>query len=99
MMPLGLFASPGFRIALPVGFAFVAGNYGNVFATSLFLRQYLGLSPLRRRRGRHRRPRLADRRVTGLLPGLRAGLAGAAALLLATALISLRVHGKAAAGA
>ncbi|GAA2646918.1 MFS transporter [Paractinoplanes durhamensis] len=47
MMPLGLFRSAGFRIALSVGFAFMVGNYGNVFVTSLFLQQYLGLSPLR----------------------------------------------------
>ena len=46
MMPLGLFRSPGLRIALPVGFAFMVGNYGNVFTTSLYLQQYLGLSPL-----------------------------------------------------
>jgi DHA2 family methylenomycin A resistance protein-like MFS transporter len=47
MMPLELFTSKGFRIALSVGFAFMVGNYGNVFTTSLFLQQYLGLSPLR----------------------------------------------------
>jgi DHA2 family methylenomycin A resistance protein-like MFS transporter len=46
MMPLELFRSTGFRIALSVGFAFMVGNYGNVFTTSLFLQQYLGLSPL-----------------------------------------------------
>jgi DHA2 family methylenomycin A resistance protein-like MFS transporter len=46
MMPLGLFRSKGFRIALAVGFAFMVGNYGNVFTTSLLLQQYLGLSPL-----------------------------------------------------
>jgi DHA2 family methylenomycin A resistance protein-like MFS transporter len=46
MMPLGLFRSKGFRIALSAGFAFMVGNYGNVFITSLFLQQYLGLSPL-----------------------------------------------------
>jgi DHA2 family methylenomycin A resistance protein-like MFS transporter len=46
MMPLGLFRSKGFRIALSVGFAFMVGNYGNVFTTSIFLQQYLGLSPL-----------------------------------------------------
>jgi DHA2 family methylenomycin A resistance protein-like MFS transporter len=46
MMPLTLFRSKGFRIALSVGFAFMVGNYGNVFTTSLFLQQYLGLSPL-----------------------------------------------------
>jgi MFS transporter, DHA2 family, methylenomycin A resistance protein len=47
MMPLELFGSKGFRIALSVGFAFMIGNYGNVFITSLFLQQHLGLSPLR----------------------------------------------------
>jgi DHA2 family methylenomycin A resistance protein-like MFS transporter len=47
MMPLGLFRARGFRIALPVGFAFMVGNYGNVFVSSLFLQQHLGLSPLR----------------------------------------------------
>ena len=47
MMPLELFRSKGFRIALSVGFAFMVGNYGNVFTTSLYLQQYLGLSPLR----------------------------------------------------
>lgn len=47
MMPLGLFHARGFRIALPVGFAFMVGNYGNVFISSLFLQQHLGLSPLR----------------------------------------------------
>ena len=46
MMPLGLFRSTGFRIALCVGFTFMVGNYGNVFVTSLFLQQYLDLSPL-----------------------------------------------------
>jgi DHA2 family methylenomycin A resistance protein-like MFS transporter len=46
MMPLELFRSKGFRIALSVGFAFMVGNYGNVFTTSLFLQQYLDLSPL-----------------------------------------------------
>ncbi|GAB2581025.1 MFS transporter [Microlunatus antarcticus] len=47
MMPLSLFHARGFRIALPVGFAFMVGNYGNVFVSSLFLQQHLGLSPLR----------------------------------------------------
>ena len=46
MMPLELFRSNGFRIALSAGFAFMVGNYGNVFITSLYLQQYLGLSPL-----------------------------------------------------
>ncbi|WP_375424678.1 MFS transporter [uncultured Friedmanniella sp.] len=46
MMPLELFRGHGFRIALPIGFAFMVGNYGNVFVVSLFLQQQLGLSPL-----------------------------------------------------
>ena len=46
MMPLGLFHAHGFRLALPVGFAFMVGNYGNVFVVSLYLQQHLGLSPL-----------------------------------------------------
>jgi DHA2 family methylenomycin A resistance protein-like MFS transporter len=46
MMPLELFTSRGFRLALPVGFAFMVGNYGNVFVVSLFLQQQLGLAPL-----------------------------------------------------
>jgi DHA2 family methylenomycin A resistance protein-like MFS transporter len=46
MMPLDLFHARGFRLALPVGFAFMVGNYGNVFVVSLFLHQGLGLSPL-----------------------------------------------------
>ena len=46
MMPLELFRSHGFRLALPVGFAFMVGNYGNVFVISLYLQQQLGLAPL-----------------------------------------------------
>jgi len=46
MMPLDLFHANGFRLALPVGFAFMVGNYGNVFVVSLYLQQELGLSPL-----------------------------------------------------
>jgi DHA2 family methylenomycin A resistance protein-like MFS transporter len=46
MMPLDLFQARGFRLALPVGFAFMAGNYGIVFVVSLFLQQELQLSPL-----------------------------------------------------
>ena len=46
MMPLPLFRSAGIRIALAVGFAFMAGNFGSVFFVSLFLQQHLGLSPL-----------------------------------------------------
>ena len=46
MVPLGLFRARGVRLALPVGFAFMVGNYGNVFVVSLFLQQELRLSPL-----------------------------------------------------
>lgn len=46
MMPLSLFQNRGFRLALPVGFAFMVGNYGNVFVVSLFLQQELQLPPL-----------------------------------------------------
>lgn len=46
MMPLDLFHAHGFRLALPVGFAFMVGNYGNVFVVSLYLQQHLGLTPL-----------------------------------------------------
>jgi DHA2 family methylenomycin A resistance protein-like MFS transporter len=46
MMPLDLFHAHGFRIALPVGFAFMVGNFGNVFVVALYLQQHLGLSPL-----------------------------------------------------
>jgi DHA2 family methylenomycin A resistance protein-like MFS transporter len=46
MMPLPLFRSTGIRIALSVGFAFMAGNFGSVFFVSLFLQQHLGLTPL-----------------------------------------------------
>ncbi len=46
MLPLELFHAAGFRLALPVGFAFMIGNYGNVFVISLFLQQHLGLTPL-----------------------------------------------------
>jgi DHA2 family methylenomycin A resistance protein-like MFS transporter len=46
MMPLSLFHARGFQLALPVGFAFMVGNYGNVFVVSLFLQQHLGLTPL-----------------------------------------------------
>lgn len=47
MMPLELFHAHGLRIALPVGFAFMVANYGNVFVVSLYLQQHLALSPLR----------------------------------------------------
>lgn len=46
MMPLPLFRPSGIRIALSVGFAFMAGNFGSVFFVSLFLQQHLGLGPL-----------------------------------------------------
>lgn len=46
MMPLDLFHAHGFRIALPVGFAFMVGHFGNVFVLTLHLQQHLGLSPL-----------------------------------------------------
>jgi DHA2 family methylenomycin A resistance protein-like MFS transporter len=46
MMPLVLFGSTGMRIALSVGFAFMAGWFGTVFFASLFLQQHLQLSPL-----------------------------------------------------
>jgi MFS transporter, DHA2 family, methylenomycin A resistance protein len=46
MMPLALFGARGFRLALPIGFAFMVANYGNVFVTSLYLQQHLGLSPV-----------------------------------------------------
>ncbi len=46
MMPLTLFRARGVRLALPVGFAFMVGNYGNVFVVSLYLQQHLGLTPL-----------------------------------------------------
>jgi DHA2 family methylenomycin A resistance protein-like MFS transporter len=46
MLPLELFQARGLRLALPVGFAFMVGNYGNVFVISLYLQQQLGLSPL-----------------------------------------------------
>nr|WP_275263110.1 MFS transporter [Kineococcus radiotolerans] len=45
MMPLNLFHARGFRLALPVGFAFMVANYGHVFLVSLFLQQQLDLSP------------------------------------------------------
>ena len=47
MMPLDLFHAHGFRIALPVGFAFMVGSFDNVFVIALYLQQHLGLSPLR----------------------------------------------------
>ena len=46
MMPLELFRSPGMRISLAVGFAFMASHFGTVFVLSLFLQQQMGLTPL-----------------------------------------------------
>jgi DHA2 family methylenomycin A resistance protein-like MFS transporter len=46
MMPLQLLRPTGMRIALAVGFSFMAGWFGTVFFVSLYLQQYLGLSPL-----------------------------------------------------
>lgn len=46
MMPLELFAPAGMRIALLIGFAFLAGWFGTVFLGSLYLQQHLGLPPL-----------------------------------------------------
>lgn len=46
MMPLELFAPAGMRIALLIGFAFLAGWFGTVFLGSLYLQQHLGLAPL-----------------------------------------------------
>ncbi|OOP60512.1 MFS transporter [Arthrobacter sp. SRS-W-1-2016] len=46
MMPLSLFRPRGMRIAVVVGFAFMAGWYGTIFLSTLFLQQHLGLSPL-----------------------------------------------------
>jgi DHA2 family methylenomycin A resistance protein-like MFS transporter len=46
MMPLVLFRPTGMRIALSVGFAFMAGWFGTVFFVSLYLQQHLGLPPL-----------------------------------------------------
>jgi DHA2 family methylenomycin A resistance protein-like MFS transporter len=46
MMPLTLFSSAGMRIAVVVGFAFLAAWFGTVFVGSLYLQQHLELSPL-----------------------------------------------------
>ena len=46
MMPLELFRPAGMRVALAVGFSFMAGWFGTVFFVSLYLQQHLGLSPL-----------------------------------------------------
>jgi DHA2 family methylenomycin A resistance protein-like MFS transporter len=46
MMPLALFRPAGMRVALAVGFSFMAGWFGTVFFVSLYLQQQLGLPPL-----------------------------------------------------
>jgi len=46
MMPLALFRPAGMRVALAVGFSFMAGWFGTVFFVSLYLQQHLGLTPL-----------------------------------------------------
>ncbi|MGO4433925.1 MFS transporter, partial [Paenarthrobacter sp. RAF9] len=46
MMPLDLFKPRGMQISLAIGFAFMVSNFGTVFVLSLFLQQYLELSPL-----------------------------------------------------
>jgi DHA2 family methylenomycin A resistance protein-like MFS transporter len=46
MMPLDLFRPRGMQISLAIGFAFMVSNFGTVFVLSLFLQQYLELSPL-----------------------------------------------------
>jgi MFS transporter, DHA2 family, methylenomycin A resistance protein len=46
MMPLDLFRPVGMRVALAVGFSFMAGWFGTVFYVSLYLQQRLGLTPL-----------------------------------------------------
>lgn len=46
MMPLVLFRPAGMRVALAVGFSFMAGWFGTVFFVSLYLQQQLGLPPL-----------------------------------------------------
>lgn len=63
MMPLDLFHAHGFRIALPVGFAFMVGNFGNVFVIALYLQQHLGL-PRSTRAWSSSRPRSSRSRAT-----------------------------------
>jgi MFS transporter, DHA2 family, methylenomycin A resistance protein len=46
MLPLTLLRPTGMRVALAVGFSFMAGWFGTVFFVSLYLQQHLGLSPL-----------------------------------------------------
>jgi DHA2 family methylenomycin A resistance protein-like MFS transporter len=46
MMPLALFRPTGMRVALAVGFSFMAAWFGTVFFVSLYLQQHLGLNPL-----------------------------------------------------
>lgn len=45
MMPLGLFAAPGFAAAAFAGFTTNCGYFGALFALGLYLRQGLGLAP------------------------------------------------------
>ena len=45
-MPLDLFRSRNVSIAIAVGFAFMVGHYGLLFAMSLYLQQLRGLSSL-----------------------------------------------------
>ena len=79
MMPLDLFQARGFRLALPVGFAFMVGNYGNVFVVSLFLQQELAAVTAARRPGvpavgvlrDRRQPGLAGRSPTATVPASR----------------------------
>lgn len=46
MVPLELFRPVDMKISLTCGFAFMVSWYGTVFVASLYLQQYLGLSPL-----------------------------------------------------
>jgi len=46
MVPLSLLRARGLQVALPIGFAFMVGKFGNVFVVSLYLQQQLGMSPL-----------------------------------------------------
>jgi EmrB/QacA subfamily drug resistance transporter len=46
MVPLSLFRSPAFRIAIALGFTFMVGYYGVPFVMTLDLQQVRGYSPL-----------------------------------------------------
>ena len=46
MVPLDLFRSRNVSVAIAVGFAFMVGHYGLLFAMSLYLQQLRGLSSL-----------------------------------------------------